>query len=159
MPLEASICRENTQSIVGIVLLHYRLVFQGMTMSDFRAKDIGMRAQKKLASKLSNKTVAKMLVDDSTSQLLDNLCLLCKQVVSDQHIRTVCLFIYICLPTIHGHWTGHSLQDFDKIIGNVVQQIAPLVGSLIYPLPVHFLYVVTFLFLVLYLGLLGHLSV
>ena len=53
-----------------------------MTMSEFRAKDIGMRAQKKLASKLSNKTVAKMLVDDNTSHLLDNLCLLCKQVVS-----------------------------------------------------------------------------
>ena len=60
------------------------MCFQGMTMGDFRAKDIGMRAQKKLASKLSNKTVAKMLVDDNTSQLLDNLCLLCKQVVSTQ---------------------------------------------------------------------------
>ncbi|XP_043218417.1 tumor necrosis factor alpha-induced protein 8-like protein [Amphibalanus amphitrite] len=53
-------------------------------MSEFRAKDIGMRAQKKLASKLSNKTVAKMLVDDNTSQLLDNLCLLCKQVSGDK---------------------------------------------------------------------------
>ena len=49
---------------------------------EFKAKDIGMRTQKKLASKLSNKTVAKMLVDDNTSKLLDNLCLLCKQVVS-----------------------------------------------------------------------------
>ena len=68
-------------------------------MSEFRAKDIGMRAQKKLASKLSNKTVAKMLVDDNTSQLLDNLCLLCKQVVS-----TACQtsFIARLVRRLHG---------------------------------------------------------
>lgn len=51
-------------------------------MSEFRAKDIGLRVQKKLASKISNKTVAKTLLDDTTSQILDNLYRLCKNVVS-----------------------------------------------------------------------------
>ncbi|XP_037080688.1 tumor necrosis factor alpha-induced protein 8-like protein [Pollicipes pollicipes] len=55
-------------------------------MSEFQAKDIGLRAQKKLASKLSNMTVAKMVVDEPTSQLLDNLCKLCKEVSGDKKV-------------------------------------------------------------------------
>ena len=51
-------------------------------MSEFRAKDIGLRVQKKLASKISNKAVARTLLDDATSQILDNLYKLCKNVVS-----------------------------------------------------------------------------
>ncbi|XP_037082770.1 tumor necrosis factor alpha-induced protein 8-like protein [Pollicipes pollicipes] len=53
-------------------------------MSEFRAKDIGLRVQKKLASKISNKTVARTLLDDATSQILDNLFKLCKGVTGNK---------------------------------------------------------------------------
>lgn len=42
-------------------------------MSDFRAKDIGFRAQKKLLSRMSKKNVAKMFIDDVSANLLDNI--------------------------------------------------------------------------------------
>ncbi|XP_043231585.1 tumor necrosis factor alpha-induced protein 8-like protein [Amphibalanus amphitrite] len=53
-------------------------------MSEFRAKDIGLRVQKKLASKISNKAVAKTMLDDATSQILDNLYRLCKNVTGNK---------------------------------------------------------------------------
>jgi len=53
-------------------------------MSEFRAKDIGLRMQKKLASKVSNKTVARQLLDDATSQILDNLYRLCRNVTGNK---------------------------------------------------------------------------
>ena len=40
-------------------------------MSDnFRAKDIALKAQKKILSKMSTKSVVKVFVDDTTSKLL-----------------------------------------------------------------------------------------
>ena len=47
--------------------------FSKHSETDFKAKDIGLRLQKKLASKLSNKNVAKMFIDDVSSELLDNI--------------------------------------------------------------------------------------
>ncbi|GFY41161.1 tumor necrosis factor alpha-induced protein 8-like protein [Trichonephila inaurata madagascariensis] len=41
--------------------------------SNFRAKDIGFRAQKKLLSRMANKSIAKVFIDDTTGSLLDNL--------------------------------------------------------------------------------------
>ncbi|XP_015907079.1 tumor necrosis factor alpha-induced protein 8-like protein isoform X2 [Parasteatoda tepidariorum] len=41
--------------------------------SNFRAKDIGFRAQKKLLSRMANKSIAKVFIDDATGNLLDNL--------------------------------------------------------------------------------------
>ncbi|XP_054720271.1 protein salivary glands marred-like [Uloborus diversus] len=41
--------------------------------SNFRAKDIGFRAQKKLLSRMANKSIAKVFIDDTTGNLLDNL--------------------------------------------------------------------------------------
>lgn len=49
-----------------------------MSESNFKARDIGMRAQKKLLSRMANKHIAKVFIDDTTGQLLDNLYRLAK---------------------------------------------------------------------------------
>ncbi|CAB0014714.1 unnamed protein product [Nesidiocoris tenuis] len=45
----------------------------------FKSRDIGLRAQKKILSRMANKNVAKMFIDDTTASLLDNLYRLAKQ--------------------------------------------------------------------------------
>uniref|UniRef100_A0A336LID2 CSON001342 protein n=1 Tax=Culicoides sonorensis TaxID=179676 RepID=A0A336LID2_CULSO len=52
---------------------------QVMTENGFKAKDIGLRAQKKIFSKMANKNMAKVFIDDTTSCLLDNIYKLIKQ--------------------------------------------------------------------------------
>lgn len=47
-------------------------------MSDFKAKDISIRVQKKLLGSFAKKNVIKMFVDDVTADLMDNLYLLAK---------------------------------------------------------------------------------
>ena len=52
-------------------------------MSDnFRARDIALKAQKKILSRMSTKSVAKVFVDDRMGSLLDNVYRLCKTYVS-----------------------------------------------------------------------------
>ncbi|XP_076304934.1 tumor necrosis factor alpha-induced protein 8-like protein sigmar [Tachypleus tridentatus] len=41
--------------------------------SHFKAKDIGMRTQKKLLSRMANRNIAKVFIDDTSANLLDNL--------------------------------------------------------------------------------------
>jgi hypothetical protein len=48
----------------------------------FKAGDIGLRAQKKILSRMANKNVAKVFIDDTTSSLLDNVYKLAKAYVS-----------------------------------------------------------------------------
>ncbi|KAF5285434.1 hypothetical protein FQA39_LY16688 [Lamprigera yunnana] len=50
-----------------------------MTDTGFRARDIGLRAQKKILSRMAGKHVARALIDDVTASLLDNLYSLAKQ--------------------------------------------------------------------------------
>ncbi|KAG5878122.1 hypothetical protein JTB14_012970 [Gonioctena quinquepunctata] len=50
-----------------------------MTESAFKARDIGLRAQKKILSRMAGKNIAKVFIDDTTSSLLDNLYRLAKQ--------------------------------------------------------------------------------
>nr|CAG4647498.1 EOG090X0GLS [Megafenestra aurita]SVE92728.1 EOG090X0GLS [Megafenestra aurita] len=48
-------------------------------MSDnFRARDIALKAQKKILSRMSSKGVAKVFIDDKMGSLLDNVYRLCK---------------------------------------------------------------------------------
>ncbi|KAK8762186.1 hypothetical protein V5799_026542, partial [Amblyomma americanum] len=54
--------------------------FQARNMAEFHAKDIGLRVQKKLLSRMSNKSVAKAFIDDVSASLLDNLYKLVKHV-------------------------------------------------------------------------------
>lgn len=53
-----------------------------MTESTFKARDIGLRAQKKILSRMAGKNMAKIFIDDVTASLLDNLYRLAKQYVS-----------------------------------------------------------------------------
>ncbi|XP_049820803.1 tumor necrosis factor alpha-induced protein 8-like protein isoform X2 [Aethina tumida] len=50
-----------------------------MTESAFKARDIGLRAQKKILSRMAGKNVARAFIDDTTASLLDNLYRLAKQ--------------------------------------------------------------------------------
>ena len=50
-----------------------------MTDNAFKAKDIGLRAQKKILSRMASKNVAKVFIDETTSSLLDNVYRLVKQ--------------------------------------------------------------------------------
>ncbi|XP_063696753.1 tumor necrosis factor alpha-induced protein 8-like protein [Culicoides brevitarsis] len=49
-----------------------------MTENGFKAKDIGLRAQKKILSRMASKNMAKVFIDDTTSCLLDNIYKLIK---------------------------------------------------------------------------------
>lgn len=50
-----------------------------MTDNAFKAKDIGLRAQKKILSRMASKSIAKVFIDETTSSLLDNVYRLTKQ--------------------------------------------------------------------------------
>lgn len=49
-----------------------------MTDNAFKAKDIGLRAQKKILSRMASKNMAKVFIDETTSSLLDNVYRLTK---------------------------------------------------------------------------------
>ncbi|CAG9773076.1 unnamed protein product [Ceutorhynchus assimilis] len=55
-----------------------------MTESTFKARDIGLRAQKKILSRMAGKNIAKVFIDDVTASLLDNLYRLAKQYSSNK---------------------------------------------------------------------------
>ncbi|XP_039291322.1 tumor necrosis factor alpha-induced protein 8-like protein isoform X2 [Nilaparvata lugens] len=44
-----------------------------MSETGFKARDFGLRAQKKILGRMANKNVAKMFIDDTTAGLLDSL--------------------------------------------------------------------------------------
>lgn len=56
---------------------------------NFRARDIAMKAQKKILSRMSTKSVAKVFVDDRMGALLDNVYKLCKTYVSHDKITVL----------------------------------------------------------------------
>ena len=60
------------------------------TQVPFKARDIGLRAQKKILSRMANKTVAKTFIDDATASLLDNIYRLAKIHVSDSLAYIFC---------------------------------------------------------------------
>lgn len=51
-------------------------------MDGFKARDFGLRAQKKIFSKMANKNVAKVFIDETSANLLDNVYKLIKNYVS-----------------------------------------------------------------------------
>lgn len=62
--------------------------FSVMTENAFRARDIGLRAQKKILSRMATKTIAKTFIDGTTASLLDNIYRLAKL-----HVRIISIFI------------------------------------------------------------------
>lgn len=65
----------------------WHLYFSVMTENAFRARDIGLRAQKKILSRMATKTVAKTFIDGTTASLLDNIYRLAKL-----HVRIIIQF-------------------------------------------------------------------
>lgn len=53
-------------------------------MTEFKAKDIAMRAQKKFLSHVSSKSVAKVFIDDTAGSLLDNVYRLVKNITGNK---------------------------------------------------------------------------
>lgn len=53
-----------------------------MTDNAFKARDIGLRAQKKILSRMATKSIAKTFIDGTTASLLDNVYRLAKIHVS-----------------------------------------------------------------------------
>lgn len=64
--------------------IHFYFHFHDEVMTDnaFKARDIGLRAQKKILSRMATKTVAKTFIDGTTASLLDNIYRLAKLHVS-----------------------------------------------------------------------------
>ncbi|XP_063244431.1 protein salivary glands marred isoform X2 [Bacillus rossius redtenbacheri] len=63
----------------GGLLARCGSVFLDSLMSEgFKARDIGLRAQKKILGRMANKNIAKVFIDDTTSSLLDNVYRLSK---------------------------------------------------------------------------------
>lgn len=56
-----------------------------MADSAFKSRDIGLRAQKKILSRMATKNIAKTFIDGTTASLLDNLYRLCKMHVSARY--------------------------------------------------------------------------
>ncbi|KAH8272853.1 hypothetical protein KR018_004777 [Drosophila ironensis] len=50
----------------------------------FKSQDIGLRAQKKILSRMATKNIAKVFIDGTTASLLDNLYNLCKMHTGDK---------------------------------------------------------------------------
>ncbi|XP_044760987.1 tumor necrosis factor alpha-induced protein 8-like protein [Coccinella septempunctata] len=55
-----------------------------MTEGGFRARDISLRAQKKLLSKMSGKNMSSLFLDEYSTSLLDNLYTIAKKFSSDK---------------------------------------------------------------------------
>lgn len=60
-----------------------------MTENAFRARDIGLRAQKKILSRMATKTIAKTFIDGTTASLLDNIYRLAKLHVCIQFYKQI----------------------------------------------------------------------
>lgn len=65
-----------------------------MTDNNFKSRDIGLRAQKKILSRMATKNIAKTFIDGTTASLLDNLYKLCKMHVSHLHSFNVLILIF-----------------------------------------------------------------
>lgn len=87
---------QYTQYLVGIcfaliissqlALMHSRFYVTVMSES-FKARDIGLRAQKKILGRMAaNKSARKIFIDDNTASLLDNLFKMIRLYVSNQSL-------------------------------------------------------------------------
>lgn len=64
----------------GNVSIHYNLFFffsshlpPDLTMDSFSTKSLALQAQKKLMSKMATKSMANLFIDDTSSEVLDDL--------------------------------------------------------------------------------------
>lgn len=65
-----------------------------MTDNAFKARDIGLRAQKKILSRMATKSIAKTFIDGTTASLLDNVYRLAKIHVSIDKRNYIAKVVY-----------------------------------------------------------------
>ncbi|GAB6018733.1 hypothetical protein CHUAL_000408 [Chamberlinius hualienensis] len=75
-----------------------KIIIPPFTMADsgFKSRDMGLRTQKKILSRMATKSIAKAFIDDTTGQLLDDL------------------------HSMARHLSGHK-KDADKVIKNIIK--------------------------------------
>lgn len=61
-----------------------------MTDNAFKARDIGLRAQKKILSRMATKSIVKTFIDGTTASLLDNVYRLAKL-----HVRILDIIYFV----------------------------------------------------------------
>ncbi|XP_014281787.1 tumor necrosis factor alpha-induced protein 8-like protein isoform X1 [Halyomorpha halys] len=87
---------------------------------NFKSRDVGLRAQKKILSRMANKNVAKMFIDDTTASLLDNLYKLAKTYTdnkkeSEKLIKNIIkIVIKIGVLYRNGQFSPEELRFADK---------------------------------------------
>ncbi|KAJ3665523.1 hypothetical protein Zmor_001015 [Zophobas morio] len=91
-----------------------------MSESAFRARDIGLRAQKKILSRMAGKNVARAFIDDTTASLLDNLYRLAKQYSDNKKeaeklIKNI-IKVVIKLGVLHrnGQFSAEELKQAER---------------------------------------------
>ncbi|KAL1397453.1 hypothetical protein pipiens_009751 [Culex pipiens pipiens] len=91
-----------------------------MTDNAFKAKDIGLRAQKKILSRMATKNVAKVFIDGTTASLLDNVYRLAKahsgsKKDAERLVKNI-IKIVIKIAVLHrnGQFNGEELKQADK---------------------------------------------
>lgn len=83
-----------------------------MASENFKAKDIGLKAQKKLLSRMSNKTAVKMFIDDRSGAILDNTYRLFKQYVSFNYGYLYLMYAYCIVVLVLGTYLPFYLVFF-----------------------------------------------
>nr|XP_014096894.2 tumor necrosis factor alpha-induced protein 8-like protein isoform X1 [Bactrocera oleae] len=90
-----------------------------MADSAFKSRDIGLRAQKKILSRMATKNIAKTFIDGTTASLLDNLYRLCKmhtgnKVKAEKLIKNI-IKIVIKIGVLHrnNQFSADELKDAD----------------------------------------------
>lgn len=73
-------------------------------MEGFKARDIGLRAQKKILSRMATKNIAKVFIDDTSANILDNVYKLAKTYVS---IR---VFFFRCCELFQANYFSCRLE-------------------------------------------------
>ena len=82
-----------------------------VTDNAFKAKDIGLRAQKKILSRMASKNVAKVFIDGTTANLLDNVYKLAKQHVS---LIDFCLNFHFKIEKLQFFLINCSISSFSN---------------------------------------------
>lgn len=85
-----------------------------MTDNAFKARDIGLRAQKKILSRMATKSIVKTFIDGTTASLLDNVYRLAKL-----HVRTLDIsnIVELLLTIIHNFQSSEWQQEGRRASG------------------------------------------
>ncbi|XP_037949936.1 tumor necrosis factor alpha-induced protein 8-like protein isoform X2 [Teleopsis dalmanni] len=88
-----------------------------MADTAFKSRDIGLRAQKKILSRMATKNIAKTFIDGTTASILDNLYRLCKthtgnKVKAEKLIKNI-IKIVIKIGVLHrnNQFSSEELKD------------------------------------------------